>query len=304
MSRTKEVEITDKKKLFLLLFTRELILNSGDEFTKLEKIYDEESEKEKKEPVYIPQKQLPKELPKPIIRVPRRPPARMEERMIPAPKTVSAPKSGSAVMESSEGKKENMTKSILSEKAKSMQETPEPVQEEKPKITIPKPKPKPEEGLNIVGPVRIRTKRREISDDRGRFDYPKLRIPEPKLPEEFQYLKPTPTGKEVELGKLQPLADDLNVQTIECEGPDKQIIVTGGMGRKPTAIKLSDMEIEEIIKKFSEASKIPAEVGVFKVVVGRFIFSAIISEVVPSRFFIRKMAAPSQNQPRPMPTPR
>jgi len=297
MPRIKEAEITDKRKIFLLLFTRELIINSGDEFTKLEEIYDKEEEKEKKEPVYIPQQPHKKPI-KRILTKPQRPiPLPREEKVISAPKIISAPKQGSPVMETSEGSKENMTKSILSEKAKSIQDNKQKP-EEKPKITIPKPR--PEEGLNIVGPVRIRAPRREISDDRGRFDYPKLRIPEPKLPEEFQYLKPTPSGKEIALGKLQPLADDPNVQTIECEGPDKPIIVTGGMGRKPTATKLSDMEIEEVIKKFSEASKIPAEVGVFKVVVGRFIFSAIISEVVPSRFFIKKMTNQHPNQAKPM----
>lgn len=150
--------------------------------------------------------------------------------------------------------------------------------------------PKPNEELSVLAPVRIKPHRKEISGKPQEvFKYPPLKIPEPKLPVEFQYLRPIPTRKEIDLGKLNPLINDPAVQIIECEGPDKPIIVSGAMGRKPTPIILSNEDIEDIISKFSSASKIPVDVGVFKVVVGRLIFSAIISDVVPSRFIIRKM---------------
>ena len=52
---------------------------------------------------------------------------------------------------------------------------------------------------------------------------------------------------------------------------------------------LSKEEINEIIIKFSQASKIPTHEGVFRVAVGKFIFSAIISDVISSKFIIQKM---------------
>ncbi|MCK5150073.1 hypothetical protein KAJ87_04070 [Candidatus Pacearchaeota archaeon] len=123
-----------------------------------------------------------------------------------------------------------------------------------------------------------------------------LTIPEPRLPPEFQYLKPIPTGREIDLGKLNPLVQDPAVRIIECNTPDESIIVTGNMGRKTTRIILTKEEINEVIKKFSKTSKIPVYEGIFRVVVGRLILLAIISEVVGSKFIIKKMMfSPNMN---------
>jgi len=116
-----------------------------------------------------------------------------------------------------------------------------------------------------------------------------LRIPEPKLPPRLQYLRPTPTNIQIDLEKLNPLIKDPMVRDIQCNGPDKNIMVKGAMGVKGTNIILSKEEINQVIKKFSETAKIPLQEGVFKVVVGRLILSAIISDVVGSKFIIKKM---------------
>ncbi len=116
-----------------------------------------------------------------------------------------------------------------------------------------------------------------------------LRIPEPKLPPEFQYLRPVPGERQVDLGKLNPLIKDPAVKTIECNGPEKRIVVIGSMGVKPTNIILNREEIDEIIDKFSEVSKIPIDFGIYKVVIGKLILSAIISDVIGTKFVIKKM---------------
>ncbi|RLG10250.1 hypothetical protein DRN69_09340 [Candidatus Pacearchaeota archaeon] len=121
-----------------------------------------------------------------------------------------------------------------------------------------------------------------------------LRIPEPRLPPKFQYLKPQPTSKEIDLGKLNPLIKDPLVKLIECDGPDERLIVQGAMGRKPTNIVLNKEEIDEIINKFSETSKIPVHTGIYRVVVGRLILLSIISEIIGSKFIIKKMAFNNQ----------
>ena len=116
-----------------------------------------------------------------------------------------------------------------------------------------------------------------------------LTIPEPRLPPHLQYLKPVPRSIEIDLEKLNPLIKDPAVKTIECNGPNEHIFVRGTMGTKPTNIVLSNEEINSIIKTFSQISKIPIHVGIYRVVVGRLILSAIISEVIGSKFMIKKM---------------
>ncbi len=143
--------------------------------------------------------------------------------------------------------------------------------------------------LSIIEPdVRIKTNRREISEDK-RLGYPILRIPEPRLPPELQYLKPVPSSKEIDLDKLNPIINDPHIREVECDGPNKPIMVSGDMGRRPTGITLMNNEIEDVINRFSRASKIPVDFGVYRVVVGNLVFSAIISEIVPSKFTITKM---------------
>ena len=117
----------------------------------------------------------------------------------------------------------------------------------------------------------------------------KLFVPEEKLPAHLEYLKPIPSGRDIDVGKLNPLIRDPMVSVIECSGPDQNISVSGTMGTKNTDIILSRAEISNIIDRFSKASKIPVHEGVFKVVVGRLIFLAIVSEIIGSRFNIKKM---------------
>ena len=117
----------------------------------------------------------------------------------------------------------------------------------------------------------------------------RLVVPETKLPVQFQYLQPTPTNQDVDLSRLNPLIKDPQVKIIECPGPEQNVMVTGTMGTQKTGIILNKDEISDIINRFSKISKIPVHDGVFKVVFGRFIFMAIVSEIVGSRFTLRKM---------------
>jgi hypothetical protein len=98
-----------------------------------------------------------------------------------------------------------------------------------------------------------------------------LFIPEQKLPSHLEYLKPIPVpGIEIDLGKLNPLIKDQAVRIIEGN-PDEPVIVTGTMGTKPTNIILNKEDIDRIISKFSQLSKIPTEEGIYRVAVGNLI---------------------------------
>jgi len=140
----------------------------------------------------------------------------------------------------------------------------------------------------IMPKVRERMKLAPRPLIKGRPPSP-LIIPRSRLPPRFQYLKPTPTNLEIDLGKLNPLIKDPLVRDIECSGANQNIVVTGMMGRKKTEITLTREEIEKIVKKFSEAAKIPVQEGVFRIVAGKLIFSAVISSLIGSKFVIKKM---------------
>lgn len=126
------------------------------------------------------------------------------------------------------------------------------------------------------------------------FKNVRLTIPEPNLPERLRYLRPTPGRQEVniDLGELNPLMKDPYVRSIECQGPNTNILVTGTMGEKETRIILDEQDVNDVIQKFSAVSKIPVHEGVYKVAIGKFIFMAIISDVIGSKFIIKKMLVP------------
>ena len=116
-----------------------------------------------------------------------------------------------------------------------------------------------------------------------------LRIPDSILPPTVQHIRPIPTRVNVDIGKLNPLIRDPLVKTIECNGPDQKLVVSGIMGRKNTNITLSKEEIDEIIEGFSRETKIPADEGIFKAAIGGLIISAVVSDIVGSKFIIKKM---------------
>lgn len=117
----------------------------------------------------------------------------------------------------------------------------------------------------------------------------RLRIPDSILPPTVQHIRPIPTRVNVDIGKLNPLIRDPLVKTIESNGPDQKLVVSGIMGRKNTNIILSKEEIDEIIEGFSRETKIPADEGIFKAAIGGLIISAIVSDIVGSKFIIKKM---------------
>ena len=134
-----------------------------------------------------------------------------------------------------------------------------------------------------------------------------LFIPEPTLPKHLEYLKPTASSPaeniEIDLGKINPLLKDPAVKIIEGS-PDEKVRVMGTMGTKYTDIFLSKEEIESVINKFSELSKIPTIEGIYRVVVGNLNLSAIISEVIGSRFVIKKIISQKPQQQNPQIIPR
>lgn len=123
----------------------------------------------------------------------------------------------------------------------------------------------------------------------------RLTIPQIKLPSRFNYLRPLPTEKQLSLGKLSQFIANPLIKEIECNGPDTPIIVKNPVAKK-TEVTLSKEEIDSILQEFSKAAMIPVAEGVVKMAAGKFTITAIVSEVVGSKFIIKRI--PPQNMYR------
>lgn len=99
--------------------------------------------------------------------------------------------------------------------------------------------------------------------------------------------QPKPQG--FVLGRLEPFLNDKSIQSIECPGPGKNILIKRYSKVNITKTILSQLEIADIINKFSIQARVPAVGGILKVAVGDLVISAIISEFVGSRFIINKI---------------
>ncbi|MBU1136390.1 MAG: hypothetical protein KJ559_02685 [Nanoarchaeota archaeon] len=106
---------------------------------------------------------------------------------------------------------------------------------------------------------------------------------------EYKELKKPEVQKENMLGEIGVLIKDPRVTIIECPGPDKFVLAKTSGRTLITRIKLNAEEIQKIIKQFSEEAKIPVISGLFKANIRNLSITAVISEMIGSRFIITKM---------------
>lgn len=95
------------------------------------------------------------------------------------------------------------------------------------------------------------------------------------------------------LEKMGRLLSDRAVQTIECPGPEKPVLVYRSGVIQTTNITLSTEEITRVMKEVSEKTRIPLISGVFKAAFDEFIITAVMSEYVGARFIINRKPTPS-----------
>jgi hypothetical protein len=117
------------------------------------------------------------------------------------------------------------------------------------------------------------------------------------MPETNPYM-PAPQQRNIQLnlGRLNNLIRDPNVTSIECPGPEENITIRGPRGTRVINLFLSKDEVHQILQIFSQVSKIPIEEGVVRIMVGRLSLSAVVSDVLGSRFIIKKAMQQPQSQ--------
>ena len=96
------------------------------------------------------------------------------------------------------------------------------------------------------------------------------------------------------LGKLDLLLKDRSIQSVECPGPGRNILIKKHNKINTTKMTLNQVEITNIINNFAQEARIPVTGGVLKAAVGDLVVSAVISEFVGSRFILNKITPYNQ----------
>lgn len=91
------------------------------------------------------------------------------------------------------------------------------------------------------------------------------------------------------LQKIRELISDHAITFINCPGPLKPIVAKRMGFPETLKIVLDDAGIHQVIKEFSDASRIPYSNGIFKAIVGDLMITALITSAVGSRFTITRI---------------
>ena len=98
-----------------------------------------------------------------------------------------------------------------------------------------------------------------------------------------------PRPEDLEVGKLASFLKDPSIQSIECPGPGRNLLVKRYTKINTTKVTLNQVEITNLINTFAQQARIPIVGGILKAAVGDLVISAVISEFVGSRFIINKI---------------
>ena len=114
-------------------------------------------------------------------------------------------------------------------------------------------------------------------------------------------IQPMPSISNVQLnelyrGKMTGLLNDPSVLSIECVGQSIPLNIFRGGQKQRTKIILTKNEIDSLLKEISKQSKIPLSEGVFRVIVNNLMINAVISDLVGTRFVIKKLFSMNNQQ--------
>ncbi len=106
------------------------------------------------------------------------------------------------------------------------------------------------------------------------------------------YTPQQPTSQQdlIEYGleKISPILSDPAVLSIECQGPGKPLLINKSGAIQVSPISLSQEEINSMMAKISEKTRIPIISGTFKAAFLNYLATGVISNFVGTRFIIQK----------------
>ncbi|MBI5803803.1 hypothetical protein HY450_01000 [Candidatus Pacearchaeota archaeon] len=100
----------------------------------------------------------------------------------------------------------------------------------------------------------------------------------------------SPQGKEnINIGKITQILLDPSVFSVECPGPNKNLLVNRSGVIQTSKLMMTNEQIKSLMEEFSEKTRIPLiESGLFKALFQDLLFTAVVSEFVGTRFIIQK----------------
>jgi hypothetical protein len=116
----------------------------------------------------------------------------------------------------------------------------------------------------------------------------KTPIPLPQEPYSPSAMKPGQKIDTVNLGKISSVLIDPSVFSVECPGPNKNLLVNRSGSVQASSITLTVEEINAIMQNISDQTRIPITPGVFKAAVQDLVVTAVMSDFVGTRFMIQK----------------
>ena len=98
------------------------------------------------------------------------------------------------------------------------------------------------------------------------------------------------TGQPQEPLRIDASIDSLlrgDIKVIECANGNVRVKRNGEF--EQTTIFLNESEVKDLIKKFSEMTKMPISDNIFRATINNFSITAIVSDKIGSRFLITKL---------------
>ena len=117
---------------------------------------------------------------------------------------------------------------------------------------------------------------------------------EDKIPPALISRQPTlPTQnvsqEKINLGKVTQFLLDPTVLSVECPGPNRNILVNRSGIMQTSGTSLTKEEIDNLLKEISNKTRIPIVEGLFKTAFQDLVLTAVVSNFVGSRFVIQKI---------------
>lgn len=103
------------------------------------------------------------------------------------------------------------------------------------------------------------------------------------------------------LSKILPIISQPDISSVECPSPGKQLLINKYGSIQISNLSLSEEEVKQILQEVSQKTRIPVISGVFKAMFDNYIFTAVVSDFVGTRFIIQKKPAMQTPMPGQLP---
>jgi len=154
----------------------------------------------------------------------------------------------------------------------------------------------PEERIIPGAKIKPKPKKQVVPDIMPKRAERQLPFIRPKKSQEMQFarrplIKPAPKNMKIpqeDYGKLTGLIKDPSITYVENLGAEKPIAIIRAGQRQLTKIILNEDEIKQFLGNVAAKARVPLVEGVFRAAVDNFSVNAVVSDLIGSRFIIKK----------------